>query len=76
MNSRLLEALLLSIRLSFTATLLLTITVLPVAYYFSARPRKWHVIPEFFFSLPLIFPPVILGFFLLLLFDCKFDSYI
>ncbi|MBN2442978.1 MAG: ABC transporter permease subunit [Spirochaetales bacterium] len=69
MNSNITEALLLSIKLSCIAALLLTITALPVAYYFSSKPGRWHVIPEFFFSLPLVFPPVILGFYLLLLFS-------
>jgi molybdate transport system permease protein len=69
MNRYLCESLLLSIKLSFFATLLLAVTAIPVAYFFTSRPRRWHVVPEFFFSLPLVFPPVILGFYLLLFFS-------
>jgi molybdate transport system permease protein len=33
------------------------------------KTRAWYVVLEFFVSLPLVFPPVILGFYLLLLFS-------
>ncbi|MBN2738365.1 MAG: ABC transporter permease subunit [Spirochaetales bacterium] len=69
MNESLIQALQLSIKLSIITSILLLIIVPPIAFGISKLPSKWHILFEFFFSLPLIFPPIILGFFLLLIFS-------
>jgi molybdate transport system permease protein len=69
MSVDIIEALLLSLKLSFLTTCILSVTAIPLGYVTSIRNRRWNILLEFFISIPLVFPPVILGFYLLLLFS-------
>jgi molybdate transport system permease protein len=59
------KALLLSLKLAGCATAILFCLGLPVAYWLATTRRKWKCIPEALCSLPLVLPPTVLGFYLL-----------
>src|SRR5207244_9671256 len=50
----------------------LTRVRIPLAYWLAFSPRKWKLIVEPVVSLPLVLPPTVLGFYLLLLFSPKY----
>ena len=60
----------LSIYLSITTTMLLIITGIPISWYLSKTKKlKLKIIINTLISLPLVIPPTILGFYLLILFS-------
>lgn len=59
----------LSIQLSLVTTLILLITGLPVAYWLSRRSSVTTLIIEAVITMPLVLPPSVLGFYLLLAFS-------
>lgn len=59
------EALLLSLRLSAVTTAVLLVIGLPVAYWLAFSPRRWKIAVEAFVALPLVLPPTVLGFYIL-----------
>jgi molybdate transport system permease protein len=63
------DPILLSLRLSFITTLILFITGVPVAYWLSCSRSILKPIAETVLSLPLVLPPSVLGFYLLLAFS-------
>lgn len=69
MNESLFQALKLSIAIALFSSVLLLVFVPPLAFNISRIPKKWQLGLEFIFSLPLVFPPIILGFFLLIFFS-------
>jgi molybdate transport system permease protein len=56
----------LSIRLAATTTLLLLVVGLPLGYWIARSRRPWRPLVEAIVALPLILPPTVLGFYLLL----------
>lgn len=61
------EALLLSLKLSFLTTLILILLSLPLAYLLSFRPFPGKGILEALLLSPIVLPPTVLGFYLILL---------
>ncbi len=62
-----LESLLLSLRMAGLATLGLLAMGAPLAWWLAFTPRRWKVAVEAVVALPLVLPPTVLGFYLLLL---------
>lgn len=60
------EALWLSVRLAGATTLLLLLVGTPLAYWLGRSRRRWKVLVEAAVALPLVLPPTVLGFYLLL----------
>lgn len=58
--------LLLSLKLSFVATLLLFIVGIPAAYWLVFSKARWKFLAESVVALPLVLPPTVLGFYLLM----------
>ncbi len=59
------EALLLTLKLSFLTASLLLIIALPIGYFIAYSSKRWKFLVEGFVALPLVLPPTVLGFFLL-----------
>jgi molybdate transport system permease protein len=59
------KALVLSLKLAGCATAILIGLGLPIAYWLATTKRKWKCVPEALFSLPLVLPPTVMGFYLL-----------
>lgn len=59
-------AIALSVRLSTWTTLVLLVIGLPAAYWLAFSPRRWKFLVEAVVALPLVLPPTVLGFYLLL----------
>lgn len=60
------ETLQLTLKLAFSATFLLLLIGIPLAYLLSKIESGWKPLLEAFISLPLVLPPTVLGFYLLL----------
>ena len=63
-----LAALRLSALLSALTTLLLLAIGLPIAYWLTTTRRRWKVLVEAIVALPIVLPPTVLGFYLLVAF--------
>src|SRR5580692_5005009 len=63
------EPLWLSFRLSLVTTAILFFIALPLSYWLAYSRRRVTVIAEAIISLPLVLPPTVLGFYLLLAFS-------
>jgi len=57
----------LSLKLSFITTLILLILAFPIAYFFARRTFRFKRILEAVTALPLVLPPTVLGFYILLM---------
>jgi len=60
------EALLLSIRLAFCVSAILFVVGLPLAYWLVYSRWRWKFLLEAIVALPLVLPPTVLGFYMLL----------
>jgi molybdate transport system permease protein len=60
------EALLLSLRLALCVSAILFILGLPLAYWIAYSRRRWKFLIEAVVALPLVLPPTVLGFYMLL----------
>ena len=60
------EAIRLSLRLSALTTVLLLALGLPLGYWLAFSRRRWKFLVEAVVALPLVLPPTVLGFYLLL----------
>ena len=60
------QAIWLSLRLSFWTTLILLALGLPAAYWLTFSQRRWKFLVEAVVALPLVLPPTVLGFYILL----------
>lgn len=60
------SALGLSLRLAFTTTLVLSVLGLPLAYWLARSRWRWKFLIEAIVALPLVLPPTVLGFYVLL----------
>lgn len=63
-----LSALWLTLQLASMTTLILLLFGTPLAWWLAHTHRRWKVFPEALVALPLILPPTVLGFYLLLAF--------
>ncbi len=63
------EALLLSLRLAFVVTILLLLVGMPLALGLSRSRRRVMLAVETIVSLPIVLPPTVIGFYLLMLFS-------
>ncbi len=61
----------LTLKLSFWTTLILLIIGIPLSYYLAYTKHRINALLEALISLPLVLPPTVLGFYLLLLFNKK-----
>jgi molybdate transport system permease protein len=68
MASELWQSLGLTLQLATITTLLLLIFGLPLAHLLNSAPNRLGVILEAFFGLPIVLPPTVLGFYLLVAF--------
>src|SRR5215471_7893575 len=59
-------AIFLSLRLAAATTAILFAIGLPVAYWLTFSPRRWKFVVEAVVALPLVLPPTVLGFYVLL----------
>jgi molybdate transport system permease protein len=60
------QAIGLSLRLAALTTVILLIIGMPLAYWLTYSPRRWKFLIEAAVALPLILPPTVLGFYVLL----------
>jgi molybdate transport system permease protein len=61
------EALWLTLRLATTTTVVLLVVGVPLAYWLAATRARWRPLVEAVTTLPLLMPPTVLGFYLLVL---------
>jgi molybdate transport system permease protein len=59
-------AIALSLRLAAATTAILLVIGLPIAYWLAFSPRRWKFLVEAVVALPLVLPPTVLGFYVLL----------
>jgi molybdate transport system permease protein len=59
-------ALWLSVRLAATTTIVLLAIGVPIAYWIVFSPRRWKFLVEAVVALPLVLPPTVLGFYVLI----------
>lgn len=59
------QAIWLSVRLAISTTLVLLALGLPLAYWITFSRRRWKFLVEAVVSLPLVLPPTVLGFYVL-----------
>jgi molybdate transport system permease protein len=60
------QAIFLSLRLAVSTTAILLVIGMPIAYWIAFSPRRWKFLVEAVVALPLVLPPTVLGFYLLL----------
>jgi len=60
------QAIWLSLRLSFWTTVILLAVGMPAAYWLTFSRRRWKFLVEAVVALPLVLPPTVLGFYILL----------
>jgi len=65
------QALWLTLELALLTTTILLVIGVPLAWFFAHAKSRWWSILEVIFSLPLILPPTVLGFYLLVVFSPK-----
>lgn len=59
-------AIFLTLRLATTVCLLLLLIGVPLAYWIAFSPRRWKFLVEAVVALPLVLPPTVLGYYMLL----------
>src|SRR5215471_12767793 len=60
------QAIALSLRLATVTTAILLLVGLPIAYWLTFSPRRWKFLVEAVVALPLVLPPTVLGFYVLI----------
>ncbi|HWB82516.1 MAG TPA: molybdate ABC transporter permease subunit [Bryobacteraceae bacterium] len=60
------QAIWLSIRLAVSTTAILLVVGMPLAYWLAFSRRRWKILVEAVVGLPLVLPPTVLGFYVLL----------
>ena len=58
-------AILLSVKLAATVAILLLVLGMPIAYWLTFSERRWKFLIESLVALPLVLPPTVLGFYVL-----------
>lgn len=64
-----LSPLFLTFKLASVTTLILVVIGIPLAYWVAFTPRRWKYFVEPLISMPLVLPPTVLGFYILLFFS-------
>ena len=59
----------LSLRLALITTTILLLLAIPLAYWLAYSRQRWKIAAEAIISLPMVLPPTVLGFYLLLAFS-------
>lgn len=59
------QALYVSLKLASLTTAVLFVVGMPIAYWLAFSPRRWKFVVEAVVALPLVLPPTVLGFYLL-----------
>ena len=59
----------LSLRLALITTTILLLLAIPLAYWLAYSRQRWMIVAEAVISLPMVLPPTVLGFYLLLAFS-------
>lgn len=62
-----LTPLILTFKLAFVTTIILMVIGIPVAWWIAFSKSKWRFVVEALVTMPLVLPPTVLGFYLLLL---------
>src|SRR5690349_2417855 len=62
------QAFLLTVKLAVLVTLILLVLGLPIAYWLTYSRRRWKFLVEAVVGMPLVLPPTVLGFYLLVAF--------
>src|SRR6059058_6010077 len=60
------QAIWLSVRLAVSTTAILLVLGLPIAYWITYSTARWKFLVEALVALPLVLPPTVLGFYVLL----------
>lgn len=63
------ETLFLTFQLATVTTLLLMVIGIPIAYFLAKSKSRWKPVFEALISMPIVLPPTVIGFYLLLLFS-------
>ena len=63
------ETLFLTFKLATVTTILLMVLGIPIAYFLAQSRSRWKPIFEALISMPIVLPPTVIGFYLLLLFS-------
>jgi molybdate transport system permease protein len=63
------QALLLTLRLASLTTAILLLIAIPLGYWLALVPARWKPVVEAAVALPLVLPPTVLGFYLLVLLE-------
>lgn len=63
------ETLFLTFKLATATTILLMVLGIPIAYFLAQSRSRWKPIFEALISMPIVLPPTVIGFYLLLLFS-------
>lgn len=58
-------AILLSVRLATTVCIVLLVLGVPISYWIAFSPRRWKFLVETVVALPLVLPPTVLGYYML-----------
>jgi len=64
-------AIALSLRLAALVSLILLVLGPPIAYWLTFSPRRWKFLVEAVVALPLVLPPAVLGFYMLVAFGTR-----
>src|SRR6185503_12275593 len=64
--------LILTFKLAFITTAILIVLGIPLAYWLAFTKRTWRHLIEPLVSMPLVLPPTVLGFYILLLFSPQY----
>jgi molybdate transport system permease protein len=65
------ETLFLTFQLATVTTLLLMVIGIPIAYFLAQSKSRWKPIFEALISMPIVLPPTVIGFYLLLIFSSE-----
>lgn len=71
-TTELFYALWLTVKLAFVSTLVLLLICVPLAHWVNNTRSKWGVMVELLVTLPIVLPPTVIGFYLLLLFSPQY----
>nr|HNH45020.1 ABC transporter permease subunit [Agitococcus sp.] len=63
------QSLWLTIKLAMSATILLMLLTIPLSYYLYYGRSRWWLLIELIVTLPMVLPPTVIGFYLLILFS-------
>jgi len=65
------QALLLSMKLAFSVCAILMVVGMPIAYWLSVSRWRWKFLVESIVAMPLVLPPTVLGFYVLVAFGSR-----